>query len=84
MKSLDVRDVVVRYGDASNREGVIALDHVSLTIEPGSFVVALGASGCGMQIAKARGEVALGARVRDSDFRRTGRDVQRALRAERQ
>ena len=47
MKSLDVCDVVVRYGDASEAGGVVALDHVSLTIEPGSLVVALGASGCG-------------------------------------
>ena len=47
MKSLNVRDVVVRYSDASGAGGVVALDHVSLTIEPGSFVVALGASGCG-------------------------------------
>jgi taurine transport system ATP-binding protein len=48
MKSLDVRDVVVTYSGASSGVGdVTALDHVSLTIEPGSFVVALGASGCG-------------------------------------
>src|SRR5580692_1851661 len=47
MKSLDVRDVVVRYGGGSRLGDVAALEHVSLTIEPGSFVVALGASGCG-------------------------------------
>lgn len=47
MKSLDVRDVVVKYDGASGMDGVVALDHVSVTIEPGSFVVALGASGCG-------------------------------------
>jgi taurine transport system ATP-binding protein len=47
MKSLNVRDVVVRYGGGSRLGDVAALDHVSLTIEPGSFVVALGASGCG-------------------------------------
>ena len=47
VKSLDVRDVVVRYCDASNVGDVVALDRVSLTIEPGAFVVALGASGCG-------------------------------------
>jgi taurine transport system ATP-binding protein len=43
-----VREVVVRYGDDASEAGsVVALDRVSLTIEPGSFVVALGASGCG-------------------------------------
>ena len=47
MKSLDVRDVVVTYNGASGTEDIVALDHVSVTIEPGSFVVALGASGCG-------------------------------------
>ena len=47
MKSLDVRDVVVRYSGVSGLGDVVALDHVSLTIEPGSFVVALGSSGCG-------------------------------------
>jgi taurine transport system ATP-binding protein len=45
MPDLVIRDVVVRYGDGD--ESVTALDHVSLTIDPGSFVVALGASGCG-------------------------------------
>jgi taurine transport system ATP-binding protein len=47
MKSLDLREVVVNYGEVSGVGDVIALDHVSLTIEPGSFVVALGSSGCG-------------------------------------
>jgi taurine transport system ATP-binding protein len=47
MKTLDVHDVVVRYDGGSALGDVVALDHVSLTIEPGSFVVALGASGCG-------------------------------------
>jgi taurine transport system ATP-binding protein len=47
MKSLDVRDVVVRYEGVSATDEVVALDRVSVTIEPGSFVVALGASGCG-------------------------------------
>jgi taurine transport system ATP-binding protein len=47
MKSLDVRDVLVKYNGASGMDDVVALDHVSVTIEPGSFVVALGASGCG-------------------------------------
>jgi taurine transport system ATP-binding protein len=46
MAILEVRDVVVRYVD-DDAKGVIALDRVSVTIEPGEFVVALGASGCG-------------------------------------
>ena len=45
MSNLEIKDVVVRYGEGA--ESVLALDHVSLVIEPGSFVVALGASGCG-------------------------------------
>jgi taurine transport system ATP-binding protein len=45
MPHLEIKDVVVRYGE--DAESVLALDHVSLVIEPGSFVVALGASGCG-------------------------------------
>jgi taurine transport system ATP-binding protein len=46
MPLLNVDDVVVRY-DATSEAAVTALDHVSLSIEPGAFVVALGASGCG-------------------------------------
>ena len=46
MTTLDVRDAVVRY-DGGAEGAIVALDHVSLSIEPGSFVVALGASGCG-------------------------------------
>jgi taurine transport system ATP-binding protein len=46
MPSLEIKDVVVRFG-GSAEGSVMALDHVSLTIEPQSFVVALGASGCG-------------------------------------
>jgi len=46
MAILALEDVVVRYG-AGTDESITALDGVSLTIEPGSFVVALGASGCG-------------------------------------
>lgn len=45
MALLQIKDVVVRYGEAGN--AVTALDHVSLTIAAGEFVVALGASGCG-------------------------------------
>jgi taurine transport system ATP-binding protein len=47
MKSLEVRDAVVRYDGVSGTDDVVALDHVSVAIEPGSFAVALGSSGCG-------------------------------------
>ena len=46
MPLLDVSNAVVRYGRGPD-ESVAALDRVSVTIEPGEFVVALGASGCG-------------------------------------
>jgi taurine transport system ATP-binding protein len=46
MAVLSVDDVVVRFNPQSP-DAVTALDHVSLSIEPGAFVVALGASGCG-------------------------------------
>jgi taurine transport system ATP-binding protein len=45
MAILELRDVSVRYGEGPT--AVTAVDHVSLAIGPGDFVVALGASGCG-------------------------------------
>ncbi|MFE1599646.1 taurine ABC transporter ATP-binding protein [Methylobacterium sp. ID0610] len=42
---LAINDLSVHYGEGE--AGVIALSHVDLTIRPGEFVVALGASGCG-------------------------------------
>jgi taurine transport system ATP-binding protein len=45
MAVLDIKNVVVRYDSSAG--DVMALDRVSVAVEPGSFVVALGASGCG-------------------------------------
>ena len=45
MSTLEIRDLKVRYG---TRDGaVLALSDVSLTMQDGDFVVAIGASGCG-------------------------------------
>lgn len=44
--SLELRDVGLRY-QTPDGGSVTALHQVSFTIEPGDFVVALGASGCG-------------------------------------
>ena len=46
MSKLDIRDLSVHYATGGGRS-VHALSEVSLTIDPGDFVVALGASGCG-------------------------------------
>jgi taurine transport system ATP-binding protein len=47
MGSLIVRDVSVTYPATHGGGSVTALKSVNLTIDPGDFVVALGASGCG-------------------------------------
>jgi NitT/TauT family transport system ATP-binding protein len=39
--------VVKRYGRAGDRRSTLALDGITLSIEPGSFVCLVGASGCG-------------------------------------
>ena len=45
MPVLELRDVVKRYGDGPTE--VVALDHVTLTIEPGEMVAVMGPSGSG-------------------------------------
>ncbi|MEU7000264.1 ABC transporter ATP-binding protein [Nonomuraea sp. NPDC046570] len=52
MTTLTDRDVAVRLDGVSKlyghgKTGLLALDHVSLTVSPGEFVCLLGASGCG-------------------------------------
>ncbi len=46
MATLSVLDATVQFPSPSGG-GVTALDRVSVAVEPGGFVVALGASGCG-------------------------------------
>ncbi|MCW2309910.1 taurine ABC transporter ATP-binding protein [Rhodobium gokarnense] len=46
-KTLKAEDVTVIYPTKGGGDGVHALEKVSLTIQDGDFVVALGASGCG-------------------------------------
>lgn len=47
MESMYVKDVSVTFPGRRKGEQVHALDAINLTISPGDFVVALGASGCG-------------------------------------
>ncbi len=71
IEQLRVQGVSVIYPGRHANERVHALDNINLTIDPGSFVVALGASGCGKTtllslmagfISPSRGEMLLGGR----------------------
>ncbi len=69
IEQLRVQGVSVIYPGRHAHEKVHALDNINLNIDPGSFVVALGASGCGKTtllslmagfISPSRGEILLG------------------------
>ncbi|MBD5771661.1 taurine ABC transporter ATP-binding protein [Marinomonas colpomeniae] len=47
MSRLQIHDVSVRFPGMNGGEAVTALSGINFQIEPGEFVVALGASGCG-------------------------------------
>src|SRR5450759_190274 len=47
MHSLAINDVVMEYERPRTHERVLAIDHLSLTIENSSFVSVVGPSGCG-------------------------------------
>ncbi|HTR83058.1 MAG TPA: ATP-binding cassette domain-containing protein, partial [Reyranella sp.] len=47
MSSIVIDGVTKRFQLAGNKEGVLALSDLSLTIAPGEFVAILGPSGCG-------------------------------------
>lgn len=72
MEQLQIKDVSVVYPGRTASERVHALDHISLTIDRGDLVVALGASGCGKTtllslmagfISPSSGEMLLGGRA---------------------
>lgn len=47
MPKIDVKELSVIYGDKKNKDGIVAIDNLSLTFENGSFNVILGPSGSG-------------------------------------
>lgn len=71
-EALQVNGVSVIFPGQQPGEQVLALDKIDLTIRPGDFVVALGASGCGKTtllnlmagfLSPSKGELLLGGRV---------------------